>query len=65
MDPSVQSLLSDIGSLSDGLIDGNGSVNSQKRRELLNTSQKLCIALQSHGQLVEEFLFGVSHNNST
>lgn len=38
----------------------HASGNEEVRKALLKAVQKLCISLQSPGQLVEEHLFGVS-----
>ncbi|PSN64812.1 S-adenosyl-L-methionine-dependent methyltransferase [Corynespora cassiicola Philippines] len=63
MDPSLPFLIAEIERLSKSSIGPDGTFHSDKaRRELLKISQQLCIALQTTGQLVEDFLFGTADN---
>ncbi|KAF1952674.1 hypothetical protein CC80DRAFT_552172 [Byssothecium circinans] len=62
MDPAVGSLLNQIEKIGSEVEADAGTTSKAHRRELLQVAQKLCIALQEPGQLVEEFLFGSADN---
>jgi hypothetical protein len=59
MDPTVGHLLEKIQQIGSRVTAETGTGLKERQRELLQVAQKLCIALQDPGQLVEEFLFGV------
>jgi hypothetical protein len=61
MDPTIGPLLKQIEELGSEVSASTDAANKAGRRELLQAAQKLCIALQDPGQIVEEFLFGVCH----
>lgn len=63
MDPAVRDLLSQVNQLGQQLSNAQGS-SPDVQRKLLVTSQKLCIAIQTPGQIVDQFLFGVSIESS-
>jgi hypothetical protein len=60
MDLSVRDQLSEVDRLGKSLAHSKDGADVLTRYELLRASQRLCIALQSLGRLVEEVLFGVS-----
>jgi hypothetical protein len=60
MDATVQAQLLEVERLGKALADSKAGADAQILNELLRASQRLCIALQSPGRLVEEILFGVS-----
>jgi len=59
MDPAVGPLLTQIERVGNEVIADSGEGNKARCIELLQVAQKLCIALQNEGQLIDDFLFGV------
>jgi demethylsterigmatocystin 6-O-methyltransferase len=66
MDPTVTDLLSQVDQLGKQLANTQDDLDSSTdvQRKLFVTSQRLCIALQTPGQIVDQFLFGVSNELS-
>jgi hypothetical protein len=59
MDPQVPVLLERINALGKTVTEGKLDQTHATQRELLAASEKLCIALQHQGQLVENVIFAV------
>jgi hypothetical protein len=59
MDPQVPVLLEQINALGKTVTEGKLDQTHATQRELLDATEKLCIALQHQGQLVETVIFAV------
>ena len=65
MDTAIGVHLHEIERLGKLMMDqAESSTHSALRRDLLKSAEKLCIALQSPGQVIEQQLFGVISPNA-